>query len=180
VGRKLLTIAVVGLSLMFSGCAVTPNTNGAATPVPTQTFDPALIPTAPASDALAIDPKIFDNTFGEYTFKVGGGPTWCTINSADKFVICEQNEADATYDPLTVPSSCKLSYGYQFKLSEGTKGTITCASGLYADPAQAQTLNTGETVTLGAITCFVVDTTVRCDNKSGGYIVLGPEVWALG
>ena len=96
-GRKLLTFAVVGLSLAFSGCAVTPNTNGTPTPAPTQTFDPALIPTTPAGDVLSIPPKIFDNTFGEYTFKVGGGPTWCTINPADKFVICEQNEADATY-----------------------------------------------------------------------------------
>jgi hypothetical protein len=180
VGRKLLSVAVIGLTLAFSGCAVTQNPNATPTPEPTQTFDPALIPTAPASDALAIDPKIFDNGFGEYTFKVGGGPTWCTLNGESNFVICEQNEADATYDPLVVPSSCKLSYGYQFKLEENKTGTINCASGLYADPAQAQTLNPGETVTLGDLTCFVVDSTVRCDNKKGNFIVLGPEVWSLG
>lgn len=179
-GRKFLSVAVIGFTIALSGCAVTQNPNPTDTPAPTQTFDPALIPTTPAADALAVDAKIFDNGYGEYTFKVGGGPTWCTFNGESKFVICEQNEPDATYDPLPVPDTCKLSYGYQFKLTEGKKGEITCASGLYADPAQAQTLNPGETVTLGQLTCFVVENTVRCDNKSGNYIVLGPEVWALG
>lgn len=184
-GRKLLTISVFSLALLLSGCAVSSSGNDTPTPTPTQTFDPALIPTAPESDALAVDSKIFDNGFGEYTFKVGGGPTWCTLNADDKFAVCEQNEADATYDPLNVPSSCKLSYGYQFKLfadapAKGSAAQITCASGLYADPSAAQTLNPGETVTVGDITCFVVDTTARCDNKKGNYIVLGPEVWALG
>lgn len=183
-GRKLLTLSVLSLTLLFSGCAVTPTNTNTASPEPTQTFDPALIPVAPAEDALAVDPKVFDNGFGEYTFKVGGGPTWCTLNGEQGFVICEQNEADATYDALPVPSSCKLSYGYQFKLlgakSKGDAALVNCASGLYADPALAQTLNPDETVTVGNITCFVVDTTARCDNKSGNFIVLGPEVWALG
>lgn len=179
-GRKLLTIAVVGLSLLISGCAVTPGGNSTNTPESTQSFDPALIPTVPEEGALAVEPKVFDNGLGEYTFKIGGGPTWCTLNGDDKFVICEQNEADATYDELTAPSSCKLSYGYQFKLVSNKPGAINCASGLYADPALAQTLNPAETVTVGDITCFVVDDTARCDNKDGNYIVLGPEVWAVG
>ena len=179
-GRKLLTVAVIGMSLLFSGCAVTPSGPVDKTPDVAQTFDPALIPTVPDQGSLAVDPKIFDNGFGEYTFKVGGGPAWCSLNGADKFVICEQNEADATYDALNVPTSCKLSYGYQFKLSSSKAGQISCASGLYADPSVAQTLNNGETVTLGDITCFVSEVTARCDNKSGNYIVLGPEVWALG
>ena len=184
-GRKLLTLSVLSLTLLFSGCAATPSNNATNTPEPTQTFDPALIPTAPAEDALAVDSKVFDNGFGEFTFKVGGGPTWCTMNAEEGFVICEQNEADATYEPLAVPSSCKLSYGYQFKLSgskpaKGEAAKVNCASGLYADPSLAQTLNPDETVTIGNITCFVVDTTARCDNKDGSYIVLGPEVWALG
>ena len=180
VGRKLLTIAVVGLSLLVSGCAVTPGGTGTKTPEANQTFDPALIPTAPEEGSLAVEPKVFDNGFGEYTFKIGGGPVWCTANGEENFVICEQNEADATYDAVPVPSSCKLSYGYQFKLASTKAGQIACASGLYADPSVAQTLNSGETLTVGNITCFVNEITVRCDNKSGNYIVLAPEVWALG
>lgn len=179
-GRKILTIAALGLSLFLTGCAATPGGNPTNTPEPTQTFDPAMIPTAPEEGALAVEPKVFDNGFGEYTFKVGGGPVWCTLNGEEKFVICEQNEADATYDALPIPSSCKLSYGYQFKLAAAKAGVINCASGLYADPSVAQTLNPGETLTVGDITCFVADVTARCDTANSHYIVLGPEIWALG
>lgn len=179
-GRKLLIIAAVGLSLVLTGCAATPSGNPSATSEPTQTFDPALIPTVPDEGALAVEPKVFDNGFGEFTFKVGGGPTWCTLNAEDNFVICEQNEADATYDAIEVPSSCKFSYGFQFKLAANKSGEINCASSLYADPSLAQTLNPGETLTVGGITCFVVDVTARCDNTAGKHIVLGPEVWELG
>lgn len=179
-GRKLLTVAAIGLSIFLTGCAATPTGNPTDLPGATQTFDPALIPTAPEEGALAVEPKVFDNGLGEYTFKVGGGPVWCTLNGDEKFAICEQNEADATYDSLTIPDSCKLSYGYQFKLGSSKAGEINCASGLYADPSLAQTLNPGETVTVGDFTCFVTDVTARCDNTNGHYIVLGPEVWALG
>lgn len=183
--RKLLTVSLIALTLAFSGCAATGSNVDKNTPAPTQTFDPAKIPSTPDANALAVDPKVFDNTFGEYTFKVGDGPTWCTMNPTDDFAVCEQNEADATYDPVTAPSSCKLSYGYQMKLwgakpSKGDISEFTCSSGLYADPSTAQTLNPGETLTVGNVTCFVKETTARCDNKLGNYIVLGPEVWALG
>lgn len=178
--RKILAIAVIGLSIMLTGCASVPSGKNTKTAEPSQTFDAALIPTTPPSDSLAVAPKVFDTGFDEYTFKVGGGPTWCTINPQEKFVICEQNEADATYDQVTIPSSCKLSYGFQIKMLETKPAQFACASGLYADPSTSQTLNPGETLTVDKITCFVTDITVRCDNKSGNYLVLGPEVWALG
>ncbi|MFM2025019.1 MAG: hypothetical protein RLZZ56_1032 [Actinomycetota bacterium] len=182
VHRKLLTASLIGFALLLSGCAVTtPTTDNGDY----QTFDPADIPTTAPTDALAVDPAVFANEYQEYSFKVGGGPTWCTINGNDHYVVCEQNEADATYDELPAPDACKLSFGYQFKLFETKpKGNdaaqIACASGLYADPATAQTLNTGETLTVGDITCFVTDITARCDNKHENFIVLGPEVWAKG
>jgi hypothetical protein len=180
VGRKLFAVAAIGLSLFLTGCAATPSSAPTDTPGSAQTFDPALIPTAPEEGALAVEPKVFDNGLGEYTFKVGGGPVWCTLNSDEEFAICEQNEADATYDAIEVPSGCKQSYGYQFRLTSGKAGQINCTSGLYADPSLAQTLNPDETVTVGDITCFVSEVTARCDSKNGHYIVLGPEVWARG
>lgn len=182
VHRKLLTLALISSAMLLGGCAATPGTsdNGDY-----QVFDPADIPTAPAADALVVPADIFDNGYSEYTFKVGTGPTWCTINGGENYVVCEQIETDATYDPLPVPDDCKLSFGYQFKLFESKpKGAdaaqITCASGLYADSSTAQTLNPGETLTVGGITCFVTDETARCDNKRGNFIVLGPNVWAKG
>lgn len=182
VNRKLLTSAMLGALLLLSGCAVTDSSNNDDQ---YQVFDPDDIPEAAPSDALAVDPAVFANEYSEYSFKVGAGPTWCTINGEAKYVICEQIETDATYDPLPVPEVCKLSYGYQFKLSEDKPkdddaAKITCASGLYADAATAQTLNSGEALTVGGITCFVSDITARCDNQRGNFIVLGPEVWAKG
>jgi hypothetical protein len=185
VGRKSFLLTAVALSsLVLAGCAVTPTENPTPTDIPLQTFDPSLIPTAPAEDALAVEPYIFDSGYGDYIFRVGTGPAWCSINPDEKFVVCEQNEADATYDQVPPPTDCKLSYGYQIRLDEnaaaGNDASFNCASGLYADPSNAQTLNTGETLTVGDLTCFVVDATARCDNKNKHYIVLGPEVWALG
>lgn len=182
--RKILTAVVIGASLLLSGCAVTDGLNNNGDDQ-FQVFDPADIPAATPSDALAVDPVVFANEYSEYSFRVGSGPTWCTINGEEKYVICEQVETDATYDALPVPDVCKLSFGYQFKLSETKpKGEdisrITCASGLYADGGSAPTLNSGETLTVGEITCFVSDITARCDNKRGNYIVLGPDVWARG
>lgn len=182
VHRKLLTASLIGFALLLSGCAVTSPVDGNSQ---FQVFDPADIPTAPPADALAVPASVFGNEYSEYSFKVGDGPTWCTINGNDKYVVCEQIESDATYDELPAPDSCKLSFGYQFKLFETKpKGAdaaqITCASGLYADPAGAPTLNAGETLTVGDITCFVTDITARCDNKHENFIVLGPEVWAKG
>ena len=180
--RKLLTFSLIGFALLLSGCAVTPgNTDNGDY----QVFDPADIPTTPPTDSLAVDPAVFDVGYSEYSFKVGGGPTWCTINAEEKFAICEQIETDASYDPLPAPDACKVSFGYQFKLYETQPkdvdaAQITCASGLYSDPSTAQTLNTGETLTVGGITCFVTDVTARCDNKKANFIVLGPEVWAKG
>lgn len=182
--RKFLAAALIGASLFLGGCAVTDgsNNNGDGQ---FQVFDPADIPASAPSDALAVDPAVFANEYSEYSFRVGSGPTWCTINGEAKYVICEQIETDANYDALPVPDTCNLSFGYQFKLSE-TKpkdediSRITCASGLYADGSASPTLNSGETITVGGITCFVSDITARCDNKRGNYIVLGPEVWAKG
>lgn len=184
-GRKTFLLTAVALSsLILSGCAATPTVEPTSTEIPLQTFDPSLIPTAPEEGALAVEPYIFDSGYGDFIFRVGNGPTWCSINPMDKFVICEQNEADASYDQVPPPADCKLSYGYQIRLSEnateGKDARFNCASGLYADPSNAQTLNTGETLTVGELTCFVVDDTVRCDNKKNHYIVLGPAVWALG
>ena len=180
---KIILSALVGLTMTLSGCAVTSGSNDG--PSEFQVFDPELIPMAPPADATPVDPMIFDIGNGEYGFKAGGGPTWCSINVEGKFAICEHSEPDAIYDELPVPKTCDLSFGYQFRLHEnepavGEIAEITCASALYADPSLFQTLIPGETLTVGGITCFVSDITARCDNTSGNFIVLGQEVWAKG
>lgn len=185
--RLFTTLLVAGLALGFSGCSSDSN----ATPEPStsasnQTIDPSLIPTDPPTDAIEVDAALFESSFGDYTFKVGDGPTWCSINVDNHIALCEQNEPDTNYKPVEAPASCELSYGYQLRLTATTPtdGTdeagFMCSGSAYADAANAYTLNDGEVIRLDAFTCFVSGTTARCDNEEGKYIVLGPDAWAFG
>lgn len=185
-GRVLKSVFVVGAALVLAGCASTPKAAPTNSPDPTPSVAASLIPTAAPANVVNVDPANFAGEFGESTFKVGDGPTWCTINEAGQYVICEQSEADANYAPIPAPSTCDYSYGYQVKLyvdqpADGSKiADFTCSSGAYADPTGANVLNSGEQITLAGITCFVEGTAARCSNESGNYIVLGPDAWAIG
>jgi hypothetical protein len=176
----IIGVAVLTLSACSSG-AVTPTET--ADPIPS--IAPSLIPTSAPVDVVDVDIEQFAGDFGDYTFRIGDGPTWCTINMLMQNVLCEQNEAAAKYAPIPVPSSCEFSYGYQVQLfakqpEDGTKiADFVCSGGAYADPTSAGTLNSGERVSLDGITCFVQDKAARCDNENGNYIVLGPEAWAI-
>ena len=186
--RKLgLGLTALVAALVLAGCSGEVATN------PTSTIDPALIPTAPPANAVQVDPATFDDGFGEWIFKIGDGPTWCTITPASgaepQFVTCEQNEASVQYDPIPAPKDCTASYGYQIRLwggkadvSEGNhkQAQFTCATSSYSDPTTAKTLGNAEEITVADIRCFVADVTARCDNGNGNYVVLGPRAWALG
>ena len=179
-------VFALGALLALSGCASADNGN------PVSTIDPALIPSAPPANAVQVDPANFDDGFGEWIFKVGEGPTWCTISPAidgdnsGGNVICEQNEAAALYKPIPIPASCDYSFGYQVRLMgvpgavEGTDtASFTCASGFYADPSEAPILAAGQRITVAPFKCFVEDVNVRCENETGQFIALGPKVWAV-
>ena len=183
-----LGFVLAGAVLALAGCSSSPEAQ------PTSTIDPALIPTAAPANVVVADPTTYDDGFGEWIFKVGDGPTWCTITPGDTaaephFVTCEQNEASVAYDPVPAPADCSASYGYQIRLWGGDKpvsfgntkqAQFTCASSSYSDPSQAKVLPAGSEITVGDITCFVVDVTARCDNQNKNFIVLGPRAWALG
>jgi hypothetical protein len=181
-----LRIAALALAaaLSLSGCAADTNAGPTAAPSPSQTIDPSLIPDAAPADATVIDPIIFDSGYGEYTFKVGDGPAWCTINKDQLFVICEQDEVNAVYEPIATPPTCDYSYGYQFRLRQDSFSgqpfvDLPCSGGAYADATAANVLNDHEVVKVGNLSCWVDSITVRCDNARGNYIALGPEAWAL-
>lgn len=182
-----LGVVTLGVALALSGCA-----SGEAAD-PTSTIDPDLIPTAPPANTVQVDASVYDDGFGETIFKIGEGPTWCTITpaaeSAPAFVTCEQNEASVSYGPIPAPRDCVASYGYQIRLwggknqveyGNGKQAQFTCATSAYSDPSDAKVLSHAEEITVGDISCFVVDVTARCDNGNKNFIVLGPEAWALG
>ena len=182
-----LVSVVLGLTLAFGlgGCAAstdgaTPSTGSQTIPTP----DPALIPPAPTDATTAVDSKAYDDGFGSFVFKVGDGPSWCTISPDLDQVICEQNEAAASYQPIPTPADCNGSYGYQIRLygSKPAKGDIAgfvCSTGQWQDPAGAKVLAAGSKITVGGITCSVKDTAARCENTTGQFIALGPKVWAV-
>lgn len=131
-----------------------------------------------------MDANTYSDGFGSFYFRVGDGPSWCTITPDANQVICEQNEAAASYLPIPAPSNCEGSYGYQIRLwgsqpATGETAEFVCSTGQYQDPANAIVLPDGSKITAGDFTCSVKDTAARCENTSGQYIALGPKVWAI-
>ena len=180
--RKVFSIvSAIALLIALAGCVSDgtpsdPNQTSISQPTP----DASLIPIAPGTEVKAVDYTLFDVGFDEYLFKAGDGPVWCTINSVENWSLCEMNEAAAEYAPLETPADCEGSYGYQIKLyaDSNTAPGFICSGGYYSDASVAQTLNSGEKITVGDITCYVNEITARCDNTSNQYIALGPKVWA--
>lgn len=186
--RKALSlIGAIALALTLTGCGTSASEpeNPASSAIVTPPAN--LVPPLPGTEVRAVDPSLYDVGFSEYLFRAGDGPVWCTINADEKWALCEQNEAAAEYEPVSTPDECQGSYGYQLKLYEdatnstlenGVAAGFLCSGGYYSDPSVAQTLNSGESITVGNIKCYVDEYTARCDNGNEQYIALGAKVWA--
>jgi hypothetical protein len=181
-----LSLAVVlGLSACAADGSATGPTSSASASDQMPKIDPSLIPPAATNDLPRVAAADYVTSYNDYVFKVGNGPTWCSINEQTDFVICEQDEAATLYDPIPVPDSCAYSYGYQIKLEASKPNNapfadFTCAGGYYTDPSKAKILDDGYAIHVGPFTCYTAGKTVRCDNLTGQYIVLGARAWALG
>jgi len=186
--RKVLIVgAVVSLMFGLAGCAAT---DGGPSSSPTNqgmpTIDPSLIPPKAPASVIDVAADSFKQATGDYVFKVGNGPTWCTISPQFKLAICEQSEVATQYAPIPVPSSCQYSYGYQVELKDAapTDGTdqafFPCLGSTFTDPSGAQILQDGQGIKVAPFNCYVAVDTARCENKDGSYVVLGPKAWALG
>ena len=182
-GRTGLTSALMVLSLSLTGCVAedTPASPDGSTPLPT--IDQALIPQEAPADVVEVDPDLFLVDYGDIIFKVGDGPTWCTLSEYDDIAICEHKETEVRYEPLPIPADCIYTYGNQIKLLgspvAGEKNAdFTCANSPYSDASTSPSLADGEQITAFGFTCFVEGETARCENSTGDFIVLGPDAWA--
>ncbi len=182
-GHKAISIALLVVSLSLAGCSVetTPTDPDGSQSLPT--IDPALIPQEAPADVVQVDPDLFLLDYGDITFKVGTGPTWCTLSEFDDVAICEHKETEVRYEPVPKPSDCDFTYGNQIKLlGRATTGEITadftCVNSPYGDASTSPSLHDGEQITAFGFTCFVVGETARCENSAGDFIVLGPDAWA--
>lgn len=186
--RKALAIFIgLGLAITLGACAssdgesLNPDNSIQAIPTP----DPALIPAKAPTGLPEVDPADYSDGFGDFVFRVGEGPTWCSISPESAFVLCEHNEAAASYPTIPVPASCDYSFGYQVRLwanepENGQTAEFPCMGGSYADPTSAKVLTSGHKLVVDPFNCYVDEITARCENAEGKFIALGPEVWALG
>ena len=94
--RKIaISLACLGLIFALSGCTLgadagqSANPTATQTPMVTPTVDPTLVPTEAPSTIVDVDPVQFADTYGGYIFKIGTGPTWCSIGAKAGFAICE-------------------------------------------------------------------------------------------
>jgi hypothetical protein len=182
-GKTVLTGALLVLALSLTGCTAetTPTETDGSTPLPT--IDQALIPQEAPADVVEVDPDLFLVEYGDIIFKVGDGPTWCTLSEYDDIAICEHKETEVRYEPLPIPADCVYTYGNQIKLLgspvAGQKNAdFTCANSPYSDASTSPSLADGEQITAFGFTCFVEGETARCENSTGDFIVLGPDAWA--
>jgi len=180
--KFLISSAILVMSLSVSGCTAE-SENLEPTPEPTPTVDETLVPTSPPVEVVDVDPASYLTDYGDIIFKVGDGPTWCTMSDFDDFVICEHTELDAKYEQIPIPEDCQYSFGYQLRLRgtpvEGSKmAEFTCASANWSDASGSPVLASGERITTFGFSCFVEGQVARCENSAGDYIVLGPEAWA--
>jgi hypothetical protein len=182
-GKNVLAALLLVASVGLTGCAAesTPANPTGSTPLPT--IDQALIPQEAPADVVEVDPDLFTVEYGDIIFKVGTGPTWCTLSEFDDVAICEHKETDVRYEPLPVPTDCTYTYGNQIKLygskvTEGAMADFTCANSPYSDASTSPALADGEQITAFGFTCFVQGETARCENSTGEFIVLGPDAWA--
>lgn len=182
-GKTAITSALLMLALSLTGCTAetTPSETDGTSQLPT--IDPALIPQEAPADVVEVEPDIFLVEYGDIIFKVGNGPTWCTLSEYDNIAICEHKETEVRYEPLPIPEDCNFTYGNQIKLlgspvAGQNNADFTCANSPYSDASTSPSLADGEQITAFGFTCFVEGETARCENQAGDFIVLGPDAWA--
>lgn len=182
-GNKAIASALLVLVLSLTGCTTETPADGSDGSEPMPTIDQALIPQEAPADVVVVDSDLYLVEYGDIIFKVGTGPTWCTLSEYDDIAICEHKETDVLYEPLPIPEDCNFTYGNQIKLLgnavAGEKtADFTCANSPYSDASTSPALGDGEQITAFGFTCFVKGETARCENSTGEFIVLGPQAWA--
>jgi hypothetical protein len=182
-GNKAISSALLVLALSLSGCVAEPTPGETTGSDSMPTIDPALVPQEAPADVVEVDSDLFLVEYGDIIFKVGEGPTWCTLSEYDNIAICEHKETDVRYEPLPIPADCNFTYGNQIKLlgnalAGANTAEFTCANSPYSDASTSPALADGEQITAFGFTCFVESETARCENEAGDFIVLGPDAWA--
>ncbi|WP_081287658.1 DUF6636 domain-containing protein [Mycobacterium asiaticum] len=99
-------------------------------------------------------------------FQTPSGNIFCILDSSG--AACDISEY--TYTPPPPPECAQhISWGSRFRLSPGKPGTIECHGDTLKLPGEP-TLNYGQTISAGSITCASGEQTgVKCTDSNGGH-----------
>jgi hypothetical protein len=133
-----------------------------------------LIGTATVAAAVAFPATAHADT---NNFQSPSGNIYCTLDSSG--AACDIS--DYTYQPPPPPECGKhISWGNRFTLVPGKAGAIECHGDTLRVPGEA-TLNYGQTISAGTITCASEQSGMKCtDSSSGHYFRVSRASYNLG
>ncbi|OBJ62340.1 DUF6636 domain-containing protein [Mycobacterium sp. 1423905.2] len=110
-------------------------------------------------------------------FQSPSGNIYCTLDSST--AACDISEF--TYQPPPPPECAQhIAWGSRFRLTKGKSAVIECHGDTLKVPGEA-TLNYGQTVSAGTITCSSEQSGVKCtDASTGHYFRVSRDSYNLG
>jgi hypothetical protein len=134
----------------------------------------ALIATATVAAMIALPAAAHADS---QNFQSPSGNIACTLDTGG--AACDISEY--TYQPPPPPECAKhISWGSRFTLVPGKPGAIVCHGDTLRLPGE-QTLNYGQTISVGSITCASDPSGMKCtDNSSGHYFQVSKDSYSLG
>lgn len=122
----------------------------------------AMVGTATLAAAIACAPSARAETLN---FQSPSGNIYCTLDSLG--AACDIRQY--TYQPPPPPECGQhLAWGSRFTLAAGKAGAITCHGDTLQVPGE-QTLNYGQTISAGTITCDSEMSGMKCTDSSTGH-----------
>ena len=114
-------------------------------------------------------------------FQSPSGGITCMMSTGDdgqSRASCQVDEY--TYIPPPKPAECHLNWGSQLTLNQGSAADFACQHQSLRSPGE-QTLDYGQTSSVGAITCDSEPTGMTCtDTGTGHYFRISRESYDLG
>ncbi|GFG68042.1 hypothetical protein MKUB_55320 [Mycobacterium kubicae] len=134
----------------------------------------AVVAAATVTAALSFPAPAYGQT---NNFQSPSGNIYCTLDNTG--AACDISEF--TYQPPPPPECAQhIEWGSRFRLSVGKAAIIECHGDTLKVPGEP-TLNYGQTVSAGTVTCSSEQSGVRCtDTASGHYFRVSRDSYNLG
>jgi len=107
---------------------------------------------------------------GSYSFQSPGGNIACTLGPSTNpgLTVAACDIGDHTYTPPPKPADCHLGWGDRFSLLQGNAAMMDCHGDTLRVPGLS-TLNYGQTLSSGPITCDSESAGMTCTDNSTGH-----------